>query len=189
MDERLIQVLQSADRTAGQPQVPDAAILTGLVRRRYHRRRIRQTALGLCAAAMIAVAATVVITIQVQQRRIDRMQQQLADLTEKTDATVAFVQRILNEHEGQQRLARSNQRLAAIPDPMDEIQARVDQTAFTMLYQADLLYKQLNLKESAAEAYQRVIELFPDNRWAQTAKERLKEMEEQPKSKMKGNVS
>ena len=58
-----------------------------------------------------------------------------------------------------------------------------------MLYQADLLYKQLNLKDSAAEAYQRVIELFPDNRWAETAKQRLKEMEEQPKSNTKGDLS
>ena len=144
----------------------------GFVRRRYWRS-----------------SRTMVTTIEVQQRRIDRMQRQIADLTERTDATVEFVQRILNEHEGQQRLARSNQRLAAIPDPMGEIQARVDQTAFTMLYQADLLYKQLNLKDSAAEAYQRVIELFPDNRWAETAKQRLKDMEEQPKSNTKGDVS
>ena len=189
MDERLIRLLEDADRTAGQPQVSNAAVLVGLVRQRYHRRRIRRTAVGLCAAAVLAVAGTMVATIEVQQRRIDRMQQQIADLTERTDATVEFVQRILNEHEGQQRLARSNQRLAAIPDPMGEIQARVDQTAFTMLYQADLLYKQLNLKDSAAQAYQRVIELFPDNRWAETAKQRLKDMEEQPKSNTKGDVS
>jgi tetratricopeptide (TPR) repeat protein len=189
MDERLTRMLQDADRAAGQPQVPDAAILAGLVRRRYHRRRIRQTAVGLCAAAVVAVAATMVITIQVQQRRIDRMQQQLADLTEKTDATVAFVQTILEQRQRQDQLTQLNQKLAAIPDPMGEVQARVDQTAFTMLYQADLLYKQLNLKDSAAEAYQRVIELFPDNRWAETAKQRLKDMEEQPKSKTKGDLS
>ena len=125
MDERLTRLFEDADRTAGRPQVSDAAVLVGLVRQRYHRRRIRRTAVGLCAAAVFAVVGTMVTTIEVQQRRIDRMQRQIADLTERTDATVEFVQRILNEHEGQQRLARSNQRLAAIPDPMGEIQARV----------------------------------------------------------------
>lgn len=189
MDKRLTQLLCDADRTADPPRVADAAILAGLVRRRVHSRKTRRMAVGLCAAAVVAVVGTMVATIEIQQRRIDRMQRQIADLTEKTDATVAFVQRILDEHEGQQRLARSNQRLAAIPDPISEIQARVDQTAFTMLYQADMLYKQLHLKDSAVDAYQRVIELFPDNRWAETAKQRLKEMDEQPKSKTKGDLS
>jgi hypothetical protein len=189
MDERLTQLLQEADRTAEPPRVADAAILEGLVRRRAHLRKIRRTALGLCAAAMIAIVAMLIGTVEIQQRRIDRMQRQIADLTEKTDATVAFVQTILKEHEGQQRLARSSQRLASIPDPLDEIQARVDQTAFSMLYQADLLYKQLNLKDSALEAYNRVIELFPNNRWAETARQRIKEIEEQPRNKTKGDVS
>lgn len=189
MDERLTQLLQDADRSALRPKVADTAVLIGRIRYRSHQRRVRRTIVGVCAAAVIAVVATMAVTIRIEQRRMDRLQRQIADLTEKTDATVAFVQKILSEHDGQQRLARSNQRLAAIPDPISEIQARIDQTAFSMLYQADMLYKQLNLKESAMEAYNRLIEMFPDNRWAQTAKERLKEMEEQSKSETKGDVS
>lgn len=189
MDDRLTQLLQDADRTAEAPRVSDAAILAALVRRRVHSRKVRRMAVAVCAAAVFAVVGTMVTTIEVQQRRIDRMQQQIVDLTEKTDATVAFVQTILDQKDKQYQLIRLNQKLAAIPDPMGEIQARVDQTAFTMLYQADLLYKQLNLKDSAIDAYNRVIELFPDNRWAETAKQRLKDMEEQPKSKTKGDVS
>lgn len=189
MDERLTQLLQEADRAFSQPEVADTAVLIGRIRYRVHRRRVRRTVFGLSAAAMIAIIATMAITIRIEQRRINRLQSQIADLTEKTDATVAFVQRVLEEHEGQQRLARSNQRLASTPDPIREIQARVDQTAFSMLYQADMLYKQLNLTDSAIEAYNRVIEMFPDNRWAETARQRIKEIEEQPKTKVKGDVS
>jgi outer membrane protein assembly factor BamD (BamD/ComL family) len=52
----------------------------------------------------------------------------------------------------------------------------VDKTAFLLIYQADRLYKELNQTESAVTAYQEVIQLFPDNRWAQVAKERLAEI-------------
>lgn len=189
MDDRLTQLLHDADRTAFRPKVADTAVLIGRIRYRSHQQRVRRMVVGLCAAAVIAIVATMAVTVRIEQRRIDRLQRQIADLTEKTDATVAFVQKILDEHQGQQRLARSNQRLASIPDPISEIQARVDQTAFSMLYQADMLYKQLNLTDSAIEAYNRLIEMFPDNRWAQTAKERIKQIQEQSESKTKGDVS
>ncbi len=189
MDERLTQLLHDADQSALPPKVADTAILIGRIRYRSHQRRVRRRIVGLCAAAVIAIVGTLAVTIRVEQRRIDRLQRQIADLTEKTDATVEFVQRILQEHEGQQRLARSNQRLASAPDPIGQIQARIDQTAFSMLYQADLLYKQLNLKDSAIEAYNRLIEMFPDNRWAQTARQRIQEIQEQSQSKSKGDRS
>src|SRR5512145_369580 len=101
MDDRLTQLLQDADRTAEAPRVSDAAILAALVRRRVHSRKVRRMAVAVCAAAVFAVVGMMVTTIEVQQRRIDRMQQQIVDLTEKTDATVAFVQTILDQKDKQ----------------------------------------------------------------------------------------
>ncbi len=46
------------------------------------------------------------------------------------------------------------------------------------MYQADRLYKELNLKGSAVETYNRVIDLFPENKWAEVARTRLSEMSE-----------
>ncbi len=188
MDERLIQMLCDADRTAGTPHVADAAILAGITCRRAHARKIRRMAIGIGAAATIAILATMAVTIRIEQQRIEHIQRQIAELTERTDATVAFVKTILEEHDDRQKLVRLNQQLASISDPIKEIQNRVDETAFAMLYQADMLYKQLNLKESAVQAYQRVIELFPDNRWAETARERIKQIEEQLQIEPKGDV-
>jgi outer membrane protein assembly factor BamD (BamD/ComL family) len=53
----------------------------------------------------------------------------------------------------------------------------VDKTAFILVYQADKLYKELNRTESAVRAYKEVIQLFPKNRWADVARERLLEIE------------
>jgi len=54
----------------------------------------------------------------------------------------------------------------------------VDKTAFVMLYQADRLYKQLRQTDSAVEAYKEIIQLFPENQWADVARERLSEIQE-----------
>jgi outer membrane protein assembly factor BamD (BamD/ComL family) len=45
-----------------------------------------------------------------------------------------------------------------------------------MVYQADRMYHELNLRESAVASYQRTIELFPQTHWAQVAKDRLAEL-------------
>ena len=49
----------------------------------------------------------------------------------------------------------------------------MDKTAFLLIYQADRLYKELNQTESAVAAYKEIIQLFPTNRWADVARERL----------------
>ncbi|MEN6335821.1 MAG: hypothetical protein ABFE01_16330, partial [Phycisphaerales bacterium] len=52
-----------------------------------------------------------------------------------------------------------------------------DKTVFSLIYQADRLYKELNQTESAVAAYKEIIQLFPTNRWAAVARERLTEID------------
>jgi hypothetical protein len=68
-------------------------------------------------------------------------------------------------------------RLLGWPGDVEEMQKQVDKAAFTLVYQADRLYRELNQTGSAVEAYNRVIRLFPENRWAKVAKQRLAEIE------------
>ena len=53
----------------------------------------------------------------------------------------------------------------------------MDKAAFVLIYQADRLYKELNRTESAVAAYKEIIQLFPTNRWAEVARERLAEID------------
>ena len=43
--------------------------------------------------------------------------------------------------------------------------------------QADRMGRELDLCQSAAVRYRRVVELFPDSRWATVARQRLSELE------------
>jgi hypothetical protein len=104
-------------------------------------------------------------------------QADIQQLVARTEALVEFVHEVLEQERSRQRLAELEAKLASIPDPLDQIQRGVDKTAFILLYQADRMYRELNLKDSAVEAYNRVIELFPENRWAGTARQRLREIE------------
>jgi tetratricopeptide (TPR) repeat protein len=90
----------------------------------------------------------------------------------------------------ERRLAALNAELASIPDPVREMDAQVDKTASLLIYQADRLYKELNQTESAVAQYKEVIQLFPKNRWADVARERLAEIEQRQinKSDSKGET-
>jgi len=84
---------------------------------------------------------------------------------------------VLNKERRQSRLNELQAQLASIPDPLEEVREQVDKTAFILVYEADRLYNELNQTDSAVENYNRVIKLFPENRWAKVARQRLSEIE------------
>jgi outer membrane protein assembly factor BamD (BamD/ComL family) len=45
------------------------------------------------------------------------------------------------------------------------------------------MYRELNQTDSAIENYNRVIELFPENKWAKVARQRLSEIENKKSDK------
>jgi hypothetical protein len=88
-----------------------------------------------------------------------------------------LVREVAESDRRERRLGALEAELAGIGDPMKEIERQVDKAAFVMVYEADRLYQQLNQTESAVEAYKEVIRLFPRNRWATVARERLSEIQ------------
>ena len=135
----------------------------------------------MAAAAVIAVA-TALWTVRMRTEKpqpptIASLETQVEQLRAQADATLRLVQEVLAKDRQQRRLASLEAELSSIAEPMAEIERQVDKTAFILVYQADKLYKELNQTESAVVAYKEVIQLFPTNRWADVARERLAQIE------------
>ena len=186
IEDKIKNLLQEADHTAGLPS-PVSANLSAAVRRRAHRRRFVNLAAPLAAAAVVLIAAGIwSLTIRTtettpERERITLLEIQLKQLQARTDEALNLIQEVLVEEQKQHSLDELEAQLASIPDPLEEIQKQVDKTAFILVYHADRLYRELNRTNSAVETYNRVIELFPKNRWAQVARQRLSEIEKQQK--------
>jgi tetratricopeptide (TPR) repeat protein len=179
-EERIEQLFAKADEAAGEPTF--RCITTAGIRRQVHRRRLVRVAAPTCIAAVVAIAATWLAismhTARPQPQRIVSLEEQVKQLQARTDATLKLVQEVLERDRQDRRLAALETELASIPDPVQEIDRQVDKTAFILVYQADKLYKELNQTESAVAAYKEVIQLFPTNRWATVARERLSRIEQ-----------
>jgi hypothetical protein len=174
-------ILHEADQAAG-PPAPVNINLSD-IRRRADRRRIIHYAVPLSAAAMILIAFSIWNTaikntnVTKEQEKVASLETQIKQLQASTNAAINLIHEVLEEEKKQSRLNALNAELASIPDPLEEIQKQVDKTAFILVYQANQLYRELNQTDSAVETYKLVIRLFPENRWAQVARERLTEIE------------
>lgn len=185
IEDKIKNLLQEADRMAGLPS-PVSADICAAVRRRAHRRRFLNLAAPLLAAAAVVLIAAGIWNVAIrttetspENERIILLETQLRQLQVRTDAALNLIQKVLVEEQKQHSLDELEAQLASIPDPLEEIQKQVDKTAFILVYHADRMYRELNRTDSAVETYNRVIELFPKNRWAQVARERLSEIEKQ----------
>jgi cell division protein FtsL len=178
-EDKIKNLLQRADEVAGAPG--PVSINLSTVRHRTNRRRIISIATPVAAAAAILIAVglygfTLRAAKITHQQKIASLEMQIEQLQARADATYNLVQEVLDNEREQQRLDELKAQLASIPDPLEEIQKQVDTTAFNLVYQADRMYRELNLKSSAIQTYKRVIELFPKNQWAEVARERLSEI-------------
>jgi len=193
-DNQLEKLLQEADRAAGRPT--RVRVNLSDIRLRANRRRLINIAGPTATAAVLMVALGIWCITQrttqttPKQDRIASLENQVKYLQARTDAAMSLIQEVLEQERRQQRLEELEAELASIPDPLEEMQKQVDKTAFILVYQADRLYLELNQTESAVEAYNRVIRLFPKNRWAQVARERLEEIENEKSKKtdLKGDL-
>ena len=180
-EDKIKNLLQEADRQAGPPA--QARVTVSAVRRRANRRRLISLAGPPAAAAVILIAAglwnAVDSTTKTTQesRKIASIESQLRQLQARTDAALNLIEEVLAEERRQTRLDELQAQLAAIADPLEEAQKHLDKTAFILVYQADRMYRELDQTDSAVRAYNRVIELFPQNRWATVARQRLSEIE------------
>ena len=184
-EDEIKKMLQQADRTAA-GTAPVRVNLSAISRRAGRKKNIVLAA-PLASAAVLMVALSISSLVfratepTEEQRRIVMLETQIKQLQARTNAALGLIQEVLEEERRQSRLDELKAQLAGIPDPLEEIQNQVDKTAFILVYQADRLYRELNQTDSAVENYNRVIELFPENRWAKVARQRLSEIEEQKK--------
>jgi len=193
-EDRLSKLLQETDRAAGPPV--EVHVSLAALRRRAHRRALVKLVSPLAAAAVLVLAFGLWNHLvrapdgNAEQRKIAAIEAQVKQLTARTDAALSLIHEVLEDERRQQRLDELEAQLASIPDPIEEMREQVDETAFILVYQADRLHKELNQTDSAIENYNRVIELFPENRWAKVARQRLEEIEntKSDKSDSKGDL-
>jgi uncharacterized protein YoxC len=194
LNDSLEKLLQEADQTAGPPK--QVRVDLSEIHNRAKRRRIVNITGPVAAAAVLMVAlglwsATLRTTgTMPEQNKIASLENQVKQLQAQTDAAMRLIQEMLEKERRQQRLDELEAELASISDPLEQMQKQVDKAAFILVYQADRLYRELNQTNSAIEAYNRVIRLFPENQWAQVAKQRLEEIENRKSNKtdLKGDV-
>lgn len=193
-EDRIRELLQNADRAAGPPEFGRISAVN--LRQQIRRRRLIWLGTPAAAAAVLLLGFGVWSLcsrpgepVRQEHRRIASLEDQVKQLQAQTKVTLKLVQDVLAKERQQQRLAEMEAELASIPDPREEIERQVDKTAFVLVYEADKLYRELNQTESAVEAYEQVIRLFPQNRWANVARERLAEIRKQRinKSKTEGD--
>ena len=198
-DDKIKRMLQEVDRLVGAVQVGDDIAIKVRLRAKY--RHIRNiSGAGIAAMVLISFGVWTAMVAQKQdggakvadavaeQVRIAELEKQVSQLQAKSDAMLNLVNEVIEQDRRDRRLAKLHAELASIPDPIKEIEKNVDKTAFILIYQADRMYNELNQKESAVKAYQQVIELFPDNQWAEHARKRLSEIKENKLMK-KGDLS
>jgi uncharacterized protein YoxC len=180
-DERMIELLKQADAAGGPPHVPEIAAAG--IRRRIRRRR------AIVSGASVAVAAVLLVvglrhvpgtgrTTDPQTQRIASLEAQVRQLKAQTEETLSLVRDVLAKERQQDRLHALEAELASIPDPAEQMKQQAEKTAFTLVYQADRMYRETNQVQSAIDTYEQVIRLFPQNHWAEVAKQRVTEIKE-----------
>jgi TolA-binding protein len=177
-EDKIKKLLQNADQTAGKPS--PISVNLSAVRRRANRRHFANLAAPIAAAAMLLIAIGIwrlTAGTSLDPAEIASLQAQFKQLQARTDATLNLVHEVLEEERKQRRLDELEAQLASIPDPLEEMQKQADKTAFILVYQANRMHQELNQKDSAVRTYNRVIQLFPQNRWAEVARKRLSEIE------------
>lgn len=180
--DQLQDLLRRADAEAGPPpRLPSD--LPARVLSRARRAQERTGLAGSVAAALllaIGVATFLRATAPSEPAAVEAVERRLtadvAALEREADSRATVARRFAELRTRDERLA-ALQAAAARPDPVQRAEQEVDQTAFVLLQQGDHLYRDLGLKEPAADSYRRTARLFPQTRWAGLANERLTEME------------
>jgi hypothetical protein len=189
-EDKIKNLLYEADQNAGGP-VPVSTNLAVAVRRLANRRQIVNLTARIAAAAIVVIALGIwgfTAKKTRDRQRIVALEMQIKQLKNQTDATLNLVREVLDEERKQRRLNELQAQLASYTDPLEEIRKQVDKTAFILVYQANRMYRELDQKESAIQAYNRVIELFPQSRWAEVARQRLSEIQNDQTNNSKGDL-
>ena len=181
-EDKLTNILKKSDANANQPSSVNVDI--SKIRKQVHRKRIAKIAYPSTAAAIVLFAICFWSLYNIKNEPLkdpiqltNDIEVRIKELNRSTDNLLNLMQEINEQEKEQKRLNELEAELASIPDPIKLVNEELDKTAFTLVFAADKMYKELNLTDSAVETYKRVIKLFPDNQWAQVARERLEEIQ------------
>jgi tetratricopeptide (TPR) repeat protein len=182
-EQQIKEWLQNTDRAAGPALF--GPVSAAHLRRRVRRKRLLRLMPSAAAAVLLIGfgwwsfhSRPVVPPAPQQDRRIASLEHQVQQLQAQTERALQLVHEVLAQERQQERIAALEAELARMPDPAAEMERQVDRAAFALLYEADQLYRELNQTESAVEAYEQVIHLFPQNQWAHVARKRLAEIKQ-----------
>ncbi|MFQ5807931.1 MAG: hypothetical protein ACE5I3_15915 [Phycisphaerae bacterium] len=189
-DDPLKRILQAADAAAGEPpEMP--ADLAQRVRILAGRRRRVRFGVSVAAAIVLAVGMTSLWSQTPAPSRpggdsqmvrgpqeppdVESIRAEIEQLRREAEMRLAVARRT-QEILTQMRRAEEFTKQEVVPDPIARARREVEKAAYTLVYQADRMCRELDLCDSAAVKYQRVVELFPDTRWAAVARQRLDEI-------------
>jgi hypothetical protein len=174
-ESRIRELLHQADADAAAPP----ALGRDLVARVLQRELRIWDRIGLATSAAAAVFLVIGVTILYRAGApaglVGAQSADIAQLEREADSRASVARRI-------EELRRRDKRLAALraqiarPDPVQQAQKELDQTALTLLQQGDHLYRDLDLAQPAADSYRAAVRLFPQTRWAAMARQRLADM-------------
>ncbi len=178
-DESLRELLRRAD--AGPPVwVSGAADVTASVRRRrVAQRRLRVTA-SVVAAILVASLAAIMLPSREPERDLltivepgetVRLQREVASLRADARVHALTADALALKHRARQVTARAQE------DPLAEVRFQRDRAAMTLVYEAERFSRDAHQNERAITQFRKVIDLFPGSRWADVARQRLREIQ------------
>jgi len=188
-EERLKELLSQVDEAAGAaPELGDG--LARQVRQLAGRRRMMTLAPAAALAAILMLGIGLSFWVDVdsglvkpggtsdvsQNENVDQLRMELVRLNVEVDVHRQVVRELQELQVQQAELARLEEQLAAIPDPLAEIHRQVEQAAYTIYSHAELKYEQTDLRESAIEDMEQIVKLYPQTRWARVAQKKLNEI-------------
>jgi hypothetical protein len=169
------QLLTAADDSAAKPPALNAdAVITAVLHKqsRQKSRRIFLSGCSSVAAALLIVGLVWLHHDRNKQFEIARLQNEIQTLNQRLDTTMAMVQKTLEMQRRQEKLTQLENQLAQYGDFDRKLQAQEEDTALTILIQADRL-REANLLKDAQAFYGRVIDMYPKTYWAQIARQKL----------------
>jgi hypothetical protein len=189
-DEPLRRILQEADAAAGPPPDLPAGLARRVRRLAVRRRRVR---FGFSAAAAIALSVGMTalwfqaptpsglsggsrIVQRPEPADVESIRAEIEGLRREADVRLAVAQRTQEILEQMRRAEALTKHAVPLPDPVADARRELDKAAYTLVSQADRMCRELDLCDSAAIKYQRVVELFPETPWATVARQRLEQI-------------
>lgn len=110
---------------------------------------------------------------------------EIARLEARADARIAEARHLLVIAAAHRRRDECLRQLARL-DTAERIARQAEETAFIIVYDADLLREQPGRIQSAVAGYREAVRLFPQTKWAEVARKKLAQID---RPRRKGNPS